>query len=311
MESEKEDPWSLIPKDKKWYRQLKDIGLNEARSTGKLLGTGATGDVYEVIIKRDKSDTEEVVACKILHPKKSKSWDKTYEDIMHDCQCILADVKVMTEIKHKNIIHIIGALKVSDESTRFPFSMILLLMEKCDCDLYNLMKNKNIIFTEQMQKEWFRQTAEAIDYLHNGINIAHLDIKPENILVIIGVAEQWPDIISKSQFKLTDFGYATVLGKKVDTSKYIIGTSMYQAPEMKYSINPAGPSNLAKCDIYSFGLTLITSLRLANPYNIRPEVYQRQFSRDMDDLLALMLENNVEKRADIKTVLKHRWLSQS
>lgn len=300
-----EDLWSRIPKDDKWRRQLKELGLSDVTNTGRLLGRGATGDVFEVKIKRENSEVEQVMACKILRPR--KSWDKSYEDIMHDCRCILADVKVMTEIRHPFIVGIYGALRVTDLQTNFPFSMILLLMEKCDGDLFRVLKMK--ILTEPLQKVWFRQIGEALDFLHNQMKTAHLDIKPDNILVKFAKIEtnEWPQILRLSRYKLTDFGYAANLGAKVDNVKNVIGTMMYQAPEIRTE-NLDGPRHLDKCDIFSFGMSLRAAVVASKPQDMNYESYEKDFSQEMKDLINRMLKSTPEERPDIRTVLSNRWL---
>lgn len=45
-------------------------------------------------------------------------------------------------------------------------------------------------------KKWFLQLARAIDYLHNSKNVAHNDIKLENLM------------IKENSLLLADFGFA-------------------------------------------------------------------------------------------------------
>jgi serine/threonine protein kinase len=66
---------------------------------------------------------------------------------------------------------------------------------------------------------YFRDTAEALDYLHQE-HVLHRDIKPENILLVQGHA------------KVADFGLARLHGSRRLSIATGAGTPMYMAPEV-------------------------------------------------------------------------------
>jgi MAP/microtubule affinity-regulating kinase len=68
-------------------------------------------------------------------------------------------------------------------------------------------------------RKMFKQIAEGVDYLHS-INVAHRDIKLDNIL-----------IDDKAGIKIIDFGFS-VLSAPAQKLKIFCGTPSYMAPEL-------------------------------------------------------------------------------
>ena len=82
-----------------------------------------------------------------------------------------------------------------------------------------------------------RQIVDALEYIHI-MNIIHRDLKPENIF-----------LDAKNNVKIGDFGLAVTGGYGKGGSNYIVGTSLYIAPEVK-ARRLYSPLN----DIYSLGI---------------------------------------------------------
>lgn len=90
-------------------------------------------------------------------------------------------------------------------------------MEYCsNGDLFDFVK-KNGKLSEGLAKNLFHQLLDSLDFLHNQIGVAHLDLKLENIL-----------ISDNFQAKLCDFGFYEELKSKVSKNR---GTHGYRAPE--------------------------------------------------------------------------------
>lgn len=93
-----------------------------------------------------------------------------------------------------------------------------------------------------MTDRMLSQILDALDSVHtHEPQIIHRDIKPANIL--------YQD--QGNKFLLTDFGIAKV----VDTSKTMIGTQWYAAPEIHQSCEQT-----PKVDVYSLGVTVLECL---------------------------------------------------
>lgn len=114
--------------------------------------------------------------------------------------------------------------------------------------LINLLikaQNKNHTFSTDLIRYLIKQVVKNVHYLH-GINIAHLDLKPDNIII--------RDDFSTS---LIDFGHSHPTGEKIN--KTYIGTIKYLPPEiveLKASMTEKKNFSPEKADIFTLGLTL-------------------------------------------------------
>lgn len=147
----------------------------------------------------------------------------------------------------------------------------------------------------------FIQTAKAIEYAHNH-EILHLDIKPENIL-----------IIPEGKVKIADFGLARFTFEDSEEGT-IKGTIPYCAPEIlkgRYS---------EKADIYSLGVVFYEMLTGENPFyspttrgtiakikDYKPEppsVFNSNIPLELDSIVLKSLEKSPIRRYE--NVVKFR-----
>lgn len=108
--------------------------------------------------------------------------------------------------------------------------------------------------------EYFKQAAQGIQAIHDA-GLAHLDIKPENILLV------------ENRAKVTDFGIGRFLGRQLaQTPEQLIqhglGTPQYMSPEQFHSARQQdiGPAS----DIYSLGLMLYELIDGSLPFDGKP-----------------------------------------
>ncbi|XP_007430799.1 MAP kinase-activated protein kinase 3 isoform X1 [Python bivittatus] len=171
-------------------------------------------------------------------------------------------------------------------------------------------------FTEKEASEIMRDIGTAIQHLH-GMNIAHRDVKPENLL--------YTSKDKDSVLKLTDFGFAkeTTVQNALQTPCY---TPYYVAPEV------LGPEKYDKsCDMWSLGVIMYILLCGFPPFYsntgqaISPGMKRRirmgqygfpnpewsEVSDEAKHLIRLLLKTDPTERMTISQFMNHPWINQS
>jgi len=98
-----------------------------------------------------------------------------------------------------------------------------LVLENCDCDLFDFVQEQTQPLGEHRARRYTLQLLEAVKHLHDH-NMGHRDVSLENLLLKKG----------KDELRLMDFGQAVQLyGKDSEALSYfrIAGKAPYRAPE--------------------------------------------------------------------------------
>ncbi|KAB0362490.1 hypothetical protein FD754_006646 [Muntiacus muntjak] len=170
-------------------------------------------------------------------------------------------------------------------------------------------------FTEREAAEIMRDIGTAIQFLHSR-NIAHRDVKPENLL--------YTSKDKDGVLKLTDFGFAKETTQNaLQTPCY---TPYYVAPEV------LGPEKYDKsCDMWSLGVIMYILLCGFPPFYsntgqaISPGMKRRirlgqygfpspewsEVSEDAKQLIRLLLKTDPTERLTITQFMNHPWINQS
>ena len=158
-------------------------------------------------------------------------------------------------------------------------------------------------------KVFFRQLLDVLVYLH-GKNVAHCDIKPDNLL-----------IGKDGKLKLVDFCLAKSVNPDVMIhSLEIYGTRPYMAPEI-FQLLEHFPT---ECDIWSAGAVLVqivTGFKWAIPFHkdanfkklMRRDVEEEPWSLmqpDMRELALKMLNPEAEFRPTAEEARNCSWLKE-
>ncbi|XP_030951521.1 receptor protein-tyrosine kinase CEPR2 [Quercus lobata] len=190
-----------------------------------LIGSGATGKVYRLDLKKNGS----TVAVKQL-------WKGDGVKILE------AEMEILGKIRHRNILKLYASLLKGGSSFL----------------VFEYMGNGNLFQALHRQMkgglpelDWHQRykialgAAKGISYLHHDCSppIIHRDIKSSNILLDEGFEP-----------KIADFGVAKIAEKCQKESEYscFAGTHGYIAPELAYTLKVT-----EKSDVYSFGVVLL------------------------------------------------------
>lgn len=175
-------------------------------------------------------------------------------------------------------------------------------------DMYDrIMKKKP---SQEETRTFVRKLSSAVYYIHS-LNIAHRDIKPDNILV----NNDYSTVV------LSDFGFSTNISTKPTD---LCGTMSYLSPEAYRAVQNrdfSGNLDWKKCDVFSLGVTFYTIcefMKLVIREDRKPEnleqhdIDQRIDSmtcdRSLKDLLKKMLAVDPSQRISMDEVNKHPYL---
>ncbi|KAL4280837.1 hypothetical protein GQ457_03G022290 [Hibiscus cannabinus] len=162
----------------------------------KEVGDGTFGTVWRAINKL----SGEVVAIKKMK-KKYYSWE----------ECVnLREVKSLRRMNHPNIVKLKEVIREND--------ILYFVFEYMECNLYQLMKDREKLFSEVEIRNWCFQVFHGLAYMHRR-GYFHRDLKPENLL------------LTKDIIKIADFGLAREISSHPPYTEYV-STRWYRAPEV-------------------------------------------------------------------------------
>ncbi|XP_004209764.1 serine/threonine-protein kinase mos [Hydra vulgaris] len=204
---------------------------------GKYLGSGGFGEVFEGRCFGRK------IALKRFH-KNLKNPHAVSESFQ-------AERAVMT-LSHRNVVRILATTNQSIELKR---DRLVLMEFAGKNNLLTIINDDKENITPFLRMRFASDIACALNYIHKQ-NIAHLDVKPANIMVTY-----------KNTCKLGDFGCSKVLAENgqssptTPTNSYLTGTLAYRSPELLKGEFPT-----CKADMYSYGICLWQLLTREKPY---------------------------------------------
>ena len=185
---------------------------------------------------------------------------------------------------------------------------VYIVMERLSHNLDQDMRSRNgQPYPEPQLTSWMYHILEALQFAQEK-NIAHRDIKPQNILVNYD-----------RKVKLVDFGSGTITVGKVEK---LTGTPLYMSPEQQMYLQefqrtgclPEVKMNPYKGDVYSLGVTFLQLALLEPPIGLltnREPALQEYLGKvsqnypTLSNCLYYMLLNNPRDRCDIPQLIQY------
>ena len=271
-----------------------------------VIGKGGMGYVCKV------SKDNHIYALKIILPKDDRYFKK----------------ELVKEFRGKNLIKILIEKEGNLKNEHY-YSYV---MEFSNLgDIYRIIEglNKNLIFKEPFDNNvgdnlirfFALQIVNAIQNLNQG-DLGHFDIKPDNILMFLGL-----------ETKLIDFSFL----RKLDQKQVIPGgTPGYLTPEYFKKSPDLDNETLKKQDYFALGATLFNLkygkkfidyyLDLKNDDNNTYNFYnsmdyiQRAMNiirsqplqdKEFEEFLCNLVQYLPEERPDLENIIRNKWLNRN
>ena len=274
----------------------------------EFLNYGSVGHVFKAKFKLNKRPVAlkfTIDRLKAKRKEKRKSKNEASQE-----------VKIWKKLHNSKITEIYSYLKINDDC-KF---LVLEYLKYGDLSYFMNILLKRRVLSETALNYFGKQILEGLEYIHR-CKIAHMDIKPGNVL-----------IDSDLNVKLTDFSVScnySSLNPKTQFKFPLAGTSKFMAPEI-ISKELIEIREAEKIDIYSFGVSLYYLLYGEYPYNLKDvniKDYQgilrkikeeklkfkenKKISRLFKDFLTKILEKDYKKRLSIIQAITHPWIKGS
>lgn len=184
-----------------------------------------------------------------------KVFNKSLFTKFDEIRSLLREIDIHRSLDHPNIIAMYGVLEDKEH--------IYIVMERGQYDMFELVRKAGLMNESMFIKDVFIPIVDSLRYLHSQ-NIAHLDIKPENI--IYGFDQRW---------KLADFGLS--LNYTTDKPHRRIGTLQYMSPE---AVND--PTDISfKSDMWALGILYCEIVHGYHPFGISPREHFNDHRRKL------------------------------
>ena len=277
----------------------------------KKIGNGATCDCY--LGNKINQESSEIFAIKLFNPNNHKFY-------LNEVSFLLKltgnnNIIKLYEYGQGFILPLIDDGNNNDNNSIKQIVYYQVMEYASNGELKDYINGTNSRIPENISAKLFIQIVKAVKFLHDN-NIAHCDIKPENILL--------------DKFfnpKINDFGFSQKFnGEKGD---YLLhkfsGTTIYCSPETKFAFTKGFDG--IKNDIFSLGILLFVITIGDFPYQrasysdekykyIIKKKYDKfweffnyiEISGEFKDLINNLISVTPSQRLSIDKILSHPWL---
>ena len=279
---------------------LKKISFfNENFEINDYIGSGAESKVYSIYNKKSKKH----LALKyIINNSKYKK--------------NINESKISSKLKNKNIIDFKGCLNSKEDNSEF-----IILENAKYGNLRDFQKKilKKECFSESFLCLFSYQILNGLYHCHQN-KIAHMDIKPQNIVI--------DEYLNP---KIIDFSVSLDYSNKKPNDKIQLpfrGTNFYMPSEVINS-KEIEYKNLNKVDAYALGVLLFKMAYGYYPFNlqygdennykiINQKInceYEIKKNKNLSsyfiDFISKLLNKDINKRMNIYEALRHQWIKRA
>lgn len=296
MADKKDKPPIVLDPKTEAVLKRKDYVVMEELSSGS----------YGVVYKAQKRSDKIYAAVKVMDMTKMPP---AFRD-----KFLPRELKMLTIIKHPYVLEVFDIIKANKKYFIFmEYAPNGDLSKACSTGVPAVANTK----------KWVQQSAMALAYMHDEVNICHRDIKLENIL-----------LNPVFDAKVSDFGFARIVVTPIATT--VCGTTVYYSPELisaKYDPK--------KADVWALGCVLFALCSCKLPFvewphktlgngkvipstldtwaaftrsqterSYRTREGYNKIPADLRDLIDKMMEPDPAKRLTAAQVADHKALSK-
>ena len=259
---------------------------------GKYVVSGLIGQgTFATVFKAHLVNSEELVAIKII-PESSLKSPGHIKQTQHE-------IDAMQNVKHPALVKMIENFIYED--------YLVMVLEFCaGGDLFEYLAYQEEHLPEEIAALIFLQICQGLAFCHK-CNVAHRDIKLENILI-----KKFPQVV------ISDFGLCGFIDETELMSTFC-GSPTYCPPECLKNKEYDGRMS----DIWSLGVLLYNLIESHPPWDVdsytkmQQQIIKANYkpmthgSISVKLLISKMLRLVPEDRLTIDEILKHEWLKNA
>lgn len=275
----------------KKFMRIADILTSKGYRIGQQIGEGT----YSKVRTLERISDGKMCAVKIIDKLKAR---KDYI-----VKFLPRELEIILRLKHENVVETFDCFQTKD--------YVFEIMQYAENgDVLRLIRKCQFI-PEQKARSILKDALKGLKYMHD-MNIAHRDLKCENIL-----------ILKDNTVVISDFGFSRAFeGEPNDVflCHTFCGSAAYASPELLRGT----PYNPKLNDVWSMGVILFTMLCGTMPFddsNATKQV-QQQLSRDIKypsrvcdrvnedsrSFVSYMLDPNTNTRPSADDLLSSEWI---